>query len=389
MKNCLTTLIGLKSYCKEKSHLNKVSEEASDSINSSFENTFHRTVCKLPLSIKPISTLIPLLDSIFDNEASHLVEKVNSFVIRLLSTIKLCNSLKPAVNEKVKGSSDGDESNSEKGSVGGEVLDAKTSDRLKTTIPYMIQILNKTMVNACYHLPLEQIKDSFSFYMISLFGTKQDSELSEHELVGFRHIALKGLNGIFATSIRDNDTFKDKIALFSKYGFEESFVFLFSSVQKMFADPSITDSDNQHFTQAICENIKFVTNTYLCAEAEQKEVIIDTTIKILLGVLIGIQENKIQRNKPILAIINAVGDSLYNIIVNGDQALAKNYIATSLSDAQKHMLQNVIKAIAATKQTQDQQKAKTQNVKGARAVAGNPKFKENQSKIKLATKIGK
>lgn len=253
MRNCLTTLIGLKAYCKGKSHLNKASEEASEYINISFENIFHRTVCKLPLSIKPISTLIPLLDSLFDVESSHLAEKVNNFVIRLLSTIKLCNSLKPSKNEKIKGSSDDEsESNSERvDSARENVLDSKTSERLKSTVPYMIQILNKTIVNACYHLPIEKFKDSFTFYMISLFGTKQDNELSENELVGFRHIALKGLNGIFATSIRDNDTFKEKIALFSKYAFEESFVFLFSSVQMMFSNPSVAESEDQYFTMTM------------------------------------------------------------------------------------------------------------------------------------------
>lgn len=108
-----------------------------------------------------------------------------------------------------------------------------------------------------------------------------------------------------------------------------------------------------------------------------------------MGILTEIQEKKIQRTKSIMTIINTVGDSLYNIIINGDQGLAKNYIANSLSDIQKQMLQNVIKAIASTKQNQDNQRTNTQNVREAQRAAGNPKLKETQSKIKLATKIGK
>ena len=105
----------------------------------------------------------------------------------------------------------------------------------------------------------------------------------------------------------------------------------------------------------------------------------------------GLHERQIQRTKSILTIINATGDALYSIILIGDSNLAKNYIASNLNDAQKQMLQNVIKAIASTKKAQEdkEQKLKTQVLRGNQKQGQNQKSKENQSKIKLATKIGK
>ena len=388
LKTSLTTLLKFKAFTKNREHLNKISDNISEAIKGSFEFTIHRTALKMPLSVKSYINHLSLIDEVFDIHPESLTEKMNNFIIRLIRTIKVCNSLGGSTEFGKESSEEDSENNSEKrNELGkGEILDSKTIEKLKTTIPYLIQLLNKTVVNVVTHLNLEKMKDSFSFYMVSLFEIQKNYENSR-EIVNFSYIALKGLNGLFATALREKESMT-KIMNFSIYCYEESLVYLFTNIQKIFETPSILETKNQGLTLAISENIRFITNIYLNFTIVQKEIIIDTIIKMFLGILVGIQEKQIQRNKPILNIINTVGDSLYNMIVNGDVNLAKNYIANSLAEQQKNMLQNVIKAIALTKKNQAQQKLKGQVSEGSK-VGGNQKFRENQSKIKLATKIGK
>lgn len=238
-------------------------------------------------------------------------------------------------------------------------------------------------------MPLESIKESFGFYMSCLFVTNKDNS-SESGLVNIRHMMIKGLNSIFFVAMKETDSSIKKIMLFSKYCFEESLVFLFAQIQKVFSTPSVIENQDQSYTQSICETIKFVSNTYLCSSSEQKEVIIDPVIKLLLGIIMGMQEHNIQRTKAVLSIINATGDALYNMIMKSDQNLAKGYISSSLNEAQKSMLQNVIKAIATTKKAQEGKDMKPKNTQATgQQKDSNVKGKETQSKIKLATRIGK
>uniref|UniRef100_A0A7S3KBZ1 Uncharacterized protein n=1 Tax=Euplotes crassus TaxID=5936 RepID=A0A7S3KBZ1_EUPCR len=259
-------------------------------------------------------------------------------------------------------------------------------EKLKTTIPYLIQLLNKTVANSISSIPMEEIKAGFVFYMGTLFDIEKDSE-SSSQIVNFTQIALKGLNGLFSAGSKDPDMM-ERVARFSKFCFEESLAYLFTNAKRVFASPVVLEGEDQSQTQAISEDIKFITNIYLNSTSEQKEVIIDTIVKMFLGIVVGVQENQIQRTKPVLTIINSVGEGLYSMIVKGDVNLAKGYIATSLTDQQKQMLQNIIKAIATSKKAQEDQKAKNQVKPGQRA-AGNPKFRENKGNTKLATKIGK
>lgn len=161
-------------------------------------------------------------------------------------------------------------------------------------------------------------------------------------------------------------------------------VFIFAKIQAIFK--ANVDGDEEENANTIAEVIKFVANKFLYSNTEQKEVLIDPIVKLMLGILMGMHERKIDRTKSILTIINATGDALYTIIITGDQALAKEYVGRSLNDMQKQMLQNIIKAIASTKSQQVQQKPIQSQKPGT---TSGPKFKENQSKIKLATKIAK
>lgn len=400
-KQCFNSLIAFKLHCTNKTHLNKLSEDISENLKNSFEVTIHRVSCTLPLHVKSFAkyyfaSLSTLIDSVCEHDAVPLSDQFNNMIIRLLSTIKVCNSIKVENDHgrgQIRESSEEDsESNSDYVDTNQErKIDSKKAEDLKATILFMVQLLNKAVVNACFSAPVEKIKDGLVFYMTSLFGTKEDKDHRDTEIVDFRQMALKGLNSIFATSTRDKEGDDDKISLFSKYCFEESLVFLFYNVQKIFSNPSLVEGEDQNLALTLGEAIKFISNIYLHSNSDQKEVIIDPIIKLFLGVLVGMHENKIQRTKSVLVIINATGEALYSMILLGDQALAKNYIANSLNDTQKQMLQNIIKAISSTKKAQEEseQKLRKELSKPGQSSSASNKFKETQSKIKLATRIGK
>ena len=136
-------------------------------------------------------------------------------------------------------------------------------------------------MNAVHDIALEDIKDSFAFYIAFLFDSNQTS-LNEDELVSFKHLAFRSLNSLF-TSVGSDSQFSNKLRRFSDLCFEESLVFLFSQVQELFAKPSLGEDMNVSGT--IGEVIKFIANKYLCSSSEQKEVIIDPIVKLLLGIL--------------------------------------------------------------------------------------------------------
>lgn len=114
LKSSLTTLIKFKTYSKEKEHLNKISDNISETIKNSFESTIHRTALKLPLSVKSYINHLSLIDEVFKTHPESLTEKVNSFIIRLISTIKVCNSLGSSSEGAKESSEENSENNSEK-----------------------------------------------------------------------------------------------------------------------------------------------------------------------------------------------------------------------------------------------------------------------------------
>ena len=162
---------------------------------------------------------------------------------------------------------------------------------------------------------------------------------------------------------------------------------LFSSVKAMFVKPEVLEKEDSGViaTGIMVENIKYITNTYMASNSEQKEVLIDTIIKVFLGVITGIQEHQIPRTKNILSIINTIGDGFYQMIVNGDKELAKNYIASSLNDMQKQILQNLIKVIAQKQQAQPQQ-ATSANAFGMPSNAMTAMLQQQQQPIRVIIK---
>ena len=390
-KEWIQSFIGAKVYCLNKPHLNSISEEFSESIKNSFDSFVYRFSCKFVLSTKQFAKyyfthLSQIIDKWWDGNAAYLSKQLNQYLIRVLSIIKVLNSLKIEADEDKDQS---DDSDNKANNTEDSRLNSLKFDDLKTKILFLIQLINKTVVNACYCWPLENIKEGIAFFISTLFKSQQESN-ENTEIIWISHMMLKGLNSLFLKNDNGSEISSEKLSVFSKYWFEESLVFLFSQIQQVFGNSSIVETEDQTVVSIINEDIKFILNIYLGSNSEEKEIIVDPIVKILLGIWVGVQENSIQRTKSILSIVNAVGDALYGIILLGDQQLAKNYVAHCLNDQQKQMLQNIIKAIATSKKAQEEkdQKSRIDKQKPVQGKAQN-KAKEGQMKIKLATRIGK
>ena len=396
LKEWFVLFIEIKQYWINKSHLNSVSEELSESVQNSFDIVVHKFSWKFVLSIKQLAKyyfthLSNLIDKWWECNGSYLSKQLNQYLIRILSIITVLNSFKIEGEEEkeIKESSDNDSDNNNIEDASETKLSSKKSEDLKTKILFLIQLANKAVVNACFCWPLESIKDGVAFFMSFLFKTQTDKD-DKTEIVCISHMMLKGLNSLYIKPDKETEISDDKLGIFSKYCFEESLVYLFSQIKQIFSNPSMVESEDQTFINTVNENIKFILNIYLGSNSEEKEIIIDPIVKILLGICVGVHENNIQRTKSILSIINSVGDALYGIILLGDQNLAKNYVAHWLNDQQKQMLQNIIKAIATTKKAQEEKDNKSKSEKQKNTLGSSMgKAKEGQMKIKLATKIGK
>jgi hypothetical protein len=391
LKACLTTMVEMKVYWTNKDYLNKISDQISEKISLSFDSTIFRYASYIPLNMSNFAkyyftNLSQLLDDIWKTDITHLSLQFNKLIIRLLSIIKVCNSVNSSQESaKEKEQENSPESGCEQIEAKPFSLSPKKVESLKAAILYMIQLLNKSVVNSCSKIPLESIKDSFAFFVGCLFSPKSENSFGDG-IVDVRQMMLKGINGMFIAAARDQDM-KDRISHFSKYLFEESMVFVFSNVQKIFKNPQITEQQGENLVLTVNEAIKFVSNTYVFSTAEQKEILIDSVVKLILGIVIGVQENKVQRTKHILSIINATGDGLYNVIMKSDQNLAKGYISSSLNENQKHILQNLIKAIA-TKKAQEENEQKNKATPAGNQRQTNVKARENQQKLKLGNKFG-
>lgn len=80
------------------------------------------------------------------------------------------------------------------GSYNEDKIDSKKAEILKTSILYMIQILNKVVVNGLFDIRIEDIKDAYAFYMHFLFGLQQ----AEGEIINLKHMGFKSLNAMFS-----------------------------------------------------------------------------------------------------------------------------------------------------------------------------------------------
>lgn len=120
-------------------------------------------------------------------------------------------------------------------------------------------------------------------------------------------------------------------------------------------------------------------------------------MQLVLGALMMVQEQKSKGgpiNPAINTIVQACGESLYNISFSGDIDILRNMTST-LNDAQKLLMQNVVKAIAASKKAQADVSQKPKEVAKPAAKPSqqltrpqNTLFSDGK-RTKLVTKIGK
>lgn len=94
--------------------------------------------------------------------------------------------------------------------------------------------------------------------------------------------------------------------------------------------------------EVIKVHLQFLTQYYSISENKLK--IIDPFVKLLLGVVIGIQQSELKTNADAIEMINQVAETLHSIILGGDPHLAKNFIA-SLQDNEKMILQKLVQVI--------------------------------------------
>ena len=374
--SCVSTILIIKKKWmdtendSEQTYTRTSQNKIISSVQSLLSSVFWRFTYRLILCIKPFAKfyytqISSLLEQISLYDTTCATKELNEMIFKLIGTIKVANSYNGDEEEKMqsKTSSGEDSEASDNFNIQREdSANANKTEEIKIKLTYIIQLLNKIVIHVSQNNNFDQINESVGTYLSVTFDTEEESkfDLGNSEITNLSWVLLRSLNSYFAT---DNQKFKQKLVLFSKYCFEEGLSFIFYHLQNIFKYPKNSEFQDQSKVLGISEAVKFVTNSYLNSEYEEKEVMIDPIVQLILGALVSVQECKARGDSINPGIINAWGEALYSISFSGDIGIVRNLTST-LSDNQKQLMQNVVKALAMSKKAQQEKEQKSKAFKG-------------------------
>lgn len=271
------------------------------------------------------TSLSTLLDQICSLDLEPLHGEFNQLVIKLIHIIRVTNESNSDEEEKYgskESSGEDSESNNENiNSMGRAKQDSKTKyEDLKIKLTLLVQLLNKVVIHACSMFEIEKIKEALGYYIGTIFSIEESQPIEPRsEMLNLTYITLRGLNSQFVQTEKDSNPLTSRCCTLSKYLLQDCLLYIFTNLQNLFQHPKSVEYKDQQKVGAISEAIKLLSSIYVHSDHEQKQILIDPIVQLVLGALVSIKEKGIQT-----PLVGALGEVLYGVCVAGDPALVRN-----------------------------------------------------------------